>query len=174
MRTSAVCVHFKPGNGAARRPGSGPLPTSDWPGASTPNSQLTATGQVMGTPSFMAPEQAPGKAVGRRADVYAVGAIIYALLTGRPPFQAANPIETLAQVVAETAPPRPAQPRGRPRPGAICLKALEKEPSHRYASAADFAADLDRFLRGDPVTARTRGLPYGVGSGRTRLRRRFG
>jgi predicted Ser/Thr protein kinase len=139
------------------------------------DSELTATGQVMGTPSFMAPEQAQGSSVGPPADVYALGAILYASLTGRPPFQAANPLETLAQVVAEEpAPPgRLNREVGRDLE-AICLKALEKRPSHRYASAADLAVDLNRFLRGEPVAARTRGLPYGVRLWlRTRLKTTF-
>ncbi len=139
------------------------------------DSELTATGQVMGTPSFMAPEQAQGSSVGPPADVYALGAILYALLTGRPPFQAANPLETLAQVVAEEpAPPgRLNREVGRDL-DAICLKALEKAPGERYASAADLSADLDRFLRGEPVAARTRRLPYGVRLWlRTRLKTTF-
>lgn len=123
----------------------------------------TRTGDVLGTPDYMAPEQAgrAGQPIGPPSDIYALGAMLYELLTGRTPFAGATPFETIRQVLHEEP-----LPLGRLQPGVprdLCIiahKCLEKEPARRYASARDLADDLHRFLEDQPIAGRPRSLFY--------------
>jgi eukaryotic-like serine/threonine-protein kinase len=122
----------------------------------------TQTGAVLGTPSYMTPEQARGRndQVGPRTDVYALGAVLYECLTGRPPFRAATSAETMMQVLTDDpVPVRRLQPRVPRDLETVCLRCLHKQPARRYATAAALAEDLGRYLAGEPVQAR----PVGAG-----------
>jgi serine/threonine-protein kinase len=115
----------------------------------------TLSGMVLGTPGYMAPEQTLGKAATAATDVYGLGAVLYAVMTGRAPFQAETPLDTLEQVVNKPpAPPRLLNPNIEEDLETICLKCLEKSPTERYGSAKELERELDCYLKGQPIQAR--------------------
>jgi TRAP transporter TAXI family solute receptor len=118
---------------------------------------ITGSGAMVGTPSYMSPEQAAGRHedVGRTADVYALGAILYAMLTGWPPFRGRSTVDILLKVIhQEPVPPGEFNSRAKCDLETICMKCLHKEPQQRYQSAEELAEELQRFLRGEPIKAK--------------------
>jgi serine/threonine protein kinase/WD40 repeat protein len=168
VKTIAEAIHYAHEQGVLHRdlkPSNVLIDASDQPHITdfglakrvTKDSFLTVTGQVMGSPGFMPPEQAGAKSgkTGRPSDVYALGGILFYLVTGRAPFVAEGAVETLQQVVnAEPISPRLLNPTVPPDIATICLKCLEKQPGRRYATAHDLAEELGRFLRDEPIVAR--------------------
>src|SRR5438128_5134817 len=137
------------------------LPTSGWPRLVESESTVTRTLEVMGTPSYMAPEQAVGNnaAVSSATDVYGLGGVLYQLLTAHPPFAGGTSYETI-KLLLDTEPrqPRLLNPKIDRDLSTICLKCLEKDPKRRYSSALALAEDLEHWLRHEPILARRTGI----------------
>ena len=149
---------LKPSNILIDSKASRTSPTSAWPRQIEADSNLTRTGAVLGTPSYMAPEQAAGNRgqLGPASDVYSLGAILYQMLTGRPPFQAASPVDTVLLVLEQDpVPPRLLNPKADRDLEMIALRCLQKPPELRYATAAALADDLEAYLAGEPISARS-------------------
>ncbi|HEX4959516.1 MAG TPA: protein kinase [Thermoanaerobaculia bacterium] len=127
-------------------------------------SALSRTGMISGTPAYISPEQAQGKTLDRRTDVYSLGVVLYELLAGFPPFKGSNLARILVQLVQEDPKPlRQIDPAIPEDLETLVAKCLEKDPARRYETARDLAEDLDRFLEGDPILARPAGWTYRAG-----------
>ncbi len=136
--------------------------------------RVSVTGEILGTPGYMAPEQARGRSaeIGPAADVFGLGAILYHLVTGRAPYVGEAAVDAwLSALQVDFPPPRRIQPRIHCDIETICLKAMAEEPARRYASAAAFADDCDRFLCGEPIQARPPAFFYRLGKRLARDRR---
>lgn len=167
-RTIAQAIHHAHTQGVLHRdlkPGNVMIDAQDQPRitdfglakATDTDADLSLSGGILGTPSYMSPEQAAGKrgAAAPATDIYAVGAILYDLLTGRPPFRADSPVETMRQVIeSEPAPPRLLNARIDRDLETICLKCLAKDPRRRYDTAQELSDDLERYLNREPIHAR--------------------
>jgi serine/threonine-protein kinase len=131
----------------------------------TAGSDMTTTGAVLGTPSYMSPEQASGQhsQIGPASDIYSLGAVLYELLANRPPFREASPVETLLQVLNGDPPlPHELSPRAPRALERVCMKCLARAPHERYPSAQALADDLEHYLRGEPLEARPPGIAQRV------------
>jgi WD40 repeat protein len=161
-RLGIVHRDLKPGNILLTADGTPKITDFGLAKAAGSEAGLTRSEAILGSPSYMAPEQAGGKTkeAGPAADIYAVGALLYELLTGRPPFRGATILETLEQVkTVEPVPPSRVVPRLPRDIETICLKCLQKDPGRRYESAAVLAEDLRRFQAGETIVARPVGRP---------------
>ena len=135
--------------------------------------RLSVTGDILGTPGYMAPEQARGTSheIGPHSDVFALGAVLYHMIAGRPPYTGDGAIDVwLGALEAKFPPPRAVNPRVHKDVETICLAAMAEAPARRYASAAALADDCERFLRGEPILARPPGLAYRAGKALMRHR----
>lgn len=165
VRSVAEAIHYAHQQGVLHRdlkPSNVLIDTDDQPRVTDfglakvahDDSGLTLSGQVMGTPSYMAPEQAQGHGdkANARTDVYGLGALLYELLTGHPPFKSESPLATLKLVIeAEPVPPRQVNPKVPLDLETICLKCLRKNPARRYGNAQELAEDLRRYLAHEPI-----------------------
>jgi len=175
MRDAALAIHYAHGEGVVHRdlkPANLMVERGERPHVFVMDfglakelavdASVSLSGSVVGTPAFMAPEQAAGRseAIGLRTDVYGLGVTLWAALAGRPPFRDDDVVRLLRRVVEEEPPPLSGVARVDRDLATIVAKCMEKEPSRRYASALEVASDLDRWLRGEPVHARAPSVAY--------------
>jgi predicted Ser/Thr protein kinase len=166
-RTGLIHRDLKPGNILLARDESGelrPFVVDFGLAMDQDETGLSRTGMISGTPAYISPEQAQGRALDRRTDVYSLGVVLYEMLAGAPPFKGGNLARILVQLVQEDAKPlRQIDPSIPEDLDTIVAKCLEKDPARRYESARDLAEDLDRFADGEPIHARPTGWAYRAG-----------